>query len=91
VAIECSCQDGLHIFEDHFYPEIVDPESGEVLPDGAEGELVLTTLSKQAMPMIRYRTRDITRLIAAPCGCGRTLRRMERISRRSDDMFIIRA
>ena len=90
VAIECSCQDGLHIFEDHFYPEIVDPESGEPLPDGAEGELVLTTLSKQAMPMIRYRTRDITRLIAEPCGCGRTLRRMERISRRSDDMFIIR-
>ena len=90
VAIECSCQDGLHIFEDHFYPEIIDPESGEPLPDGAEGELVLTTLSKQAMPMIRYRTRDITRLIASPCGCGRTLRRMERISRRSDDMFIIR-
>jgi phenylacetate-CoA ligase len=90
VAIECSCQDGLHIFEDHFYPEIVNPESGEPLPDGAEGELVLTTLSKQAMPMIRYRTRDITRLIASPCGCGRTLRRMERISRRSDDMFIIR-
>jgi len=90
VAIECSCQDGLHIFEDHYYPEIVEPESGEPLPDGAEGELVLTTLSKQAMPMIRYRTRDITRLIAAPCGCGRTLRRMERISRRSDDMFIIR-
>ena len=90
VAIECSCQDGLHIFEDHFYPEIVDPESGEPLPDGAEGELVLTTLSKRAMPMIRYRTRDITRLIASPCGCGRTLRRMERISRRSDDMFIIR-
>jgi phenylacetate-CoA ligase len=90
VAIECSCQDGLHIFEDHFYPEIVDPESGEPLPDGAEGELVLTTLSKQAMPMIRYRTRDITRLMASPCGCGRTLRRMARISRRSDDMFIIR-
>jgi phenylacetate-CoA ligase len=90
VAIECSCQEGLHIFEDHFYPEIVDPESGEPLPDGAEGELVLTTLSKQAMPMIRYRTRDITRLIVSPCGCGRTLRRMARISRRSDDMFIIR-
>ena len=90
VAVECSCQDGLHIFEDHFYPEIVEPESGEPLPEGAEGELVLTTLSKQAMPMIRYRTRDITRLIAQPCGCGRTLRRMARISRRSDDMFIIR-
>jgi len=65
-------------------------KAGEPLPDGAEGELVLTTLSKQAMPMIRYRTRDITRLIASPCLARRTLRRMERISRRSDDMFIIR-
>lgn len=90
VAIECCCQDGLHIFEDAFYPEIIDPETGEVLPDGAEGELVLTTLCKNAMPMIRYRTRDITSLIAEPCGCGRTIRRMRRISRRSDDMFIIR-
>ncbi len=90
VAIECECQDGLHIFEDHFYPEVVDPETGEVLPDGEEGELVLTTLSKQAMPMIRYRTRDITRLMPPACPCGRTLRRMARISRRSDDMLIIR-
>jgi phenylacetate-CoA ligase len=90
VAIECAAQDGLHIFEDHFYPEIIDPATGKVLPDGAEGELVLTTLSKQAMPMIRYRTRDITSLIATPCSCGRTLRRMRKISRRSDDMFIIR-
>jgi phenylacetate-CoA ligase len=90
VAIECPCHQGLHIFEDHFYPEIVDPETGEPLPDGEEGELVLTTLSKYAMPMIRYRTRDITRLLPAQCGCGRTLRRMARISRRSDDMFIIR-
>jgi phenylacetate-CoA ligase len=90
VAIECDCQDGLHIFEDHFYPEIIDPETGRVLPEGCEGELVLTTLSKQAMPMIRYRTRDITALIAEPCPCGRTLRRMRRIGRRSDDMFIIR-
>jgi len=90
VAIECSCQEGLHIFEDHFYPEIVDPATGAVLPDGTEGELVLTTLSKQAMPMIRYRTRDITSLIPEPCGCGRTLRRIRRISRRSDDMFVIR-
>ena len=63
-AVECRCQDGLHIFEDHFYPEIVDPDTGAVLPDGEEGELVLTTLSKQAMPMIRYRTRDITALHA---------------------------
>jgi phenylacetate-CoA ligase len=90
VAIECSHQCGLHIFEDHFYPEIINPQSGEVLPDGSEGELVLTTLSKLAMPMIRYRTRDITALVAEPCVCGRTIRRIRRISRRSDDMFIIR-
>lgn len=90
VACECYLQDGLHFFEDHFYPEIIDPQTGDTLPDGAEGELVLTTLSKQAMPMIRYRTRDITAFITAPCACGRTHRRMRRISRRSDDMFIIR-
>jgi len=90
VAMECSSQNGPHIFEDHFYPEIIDPETGKVLPDGTEGELVLTTLSKQAMPMIRYRTRDITTLIKEPCSCGRIIRRMQRISRRSDDMFIIR-
>jgi phenylacetate-CoA ligase len=90
VGIECINRHGLHIFEDHFYPEIIDPESGKVLPDGSEGELVLTTLSKQAMPMIRYRTRDITAIDAEPCSCGRTLRRIRRIGRRSDDMFIIR-
>lgn len=90
VAVECECQDGLHIFEDHFYPEIIDPATGEALEDGREGELVLTTLSKQAMPMIRYRTRDITALIPEPCECGRSLRRMRRIGRRSDDMLIIR-
>ena len=90
VAIECSCQHGMHVFEDHFYPEIINPETGEVLPDGEFGELVLTTLSKYAMPMIRYRTRDLTRIIPEPCPCGRTLRRIERISSRSDDMFIIR-
>jgi phenylacetate-CoA ligase len=90
VAIECCAQDGLHLFEDHFYPEIVDPESGEPLPEGCEGELVVTTLSKRAMPMIRYRTRDITALISKPCPCGRTLRRIRRIGRRSDDMIIIR-
>ncbi|TXH79492.1 phenylacetate--CoA ligase, partial [Thauera aminoaromatica] len=89
VAAECSAQDGLHVFEDHFYPEVIDPETGAVLPDGQEGELVLTTLSKRAMPMIRYRTRDITRLVAEPCACGRTLRRMQRVGRRSDDMMII--
>ncbi|MGO9246454.1 MAG: phenylacetate--CoA ligase family protein [Verrucomicrobiia bacterium] len=90
VAIECACQNGLHIFEDHFLAEIVDTETLEPLPMGSEGELVLTTLSKQAMPMIRYRTRDITALMAEPCPCGRTIRRMRRIGRRSDDMFIIR-
>jgi phenylacetate-CoA ligase len=90
VAIECPLHAGLHIFEDYFYPEVVDPETGETLPDGAEGELVLTTLAKQAMPMIRYRTRDITALVPGRCECGRTLRRMRRIGRRSDDMFIIR-
>ena len=90
VAAECTQQSGLHIFEDHFYPEIIDPKTGEPLPDGAEGELVLTTLSKRAMPMIRYRTRDITSFITERCACGRTIRRMHRIGRRSDDMFIIR-
>ena len=90
VAIECPNHDGLHIFEDHFYPEIIDPETGKVLPDGEEGELVLTTLSKWAMPMIRYRTRDITSLLPGTCPCGRTLRRMRRIGRRSDDMLIVR-
>lgn len=90
VGIECEEQAGLHIFEDHFLMEIVDPQTGESLPDGEEGELVLTTLSKQAMPMIRYRTHDITAIIPEPCKCGRTIRRIRRISRRSDDMFIIR-
>lgn len=90
VGIECQCQNGLHIFEDLFYPEIVDPSTGEPVPDGMEGELTLTTLAKHAMPMIRYRTRDITALLREPCECGRTIRRIRRISRRSDDMFIIR-
>ncbi|MFC1782839.1 phenylacetate--CoA ligase family protein [Planctomycetota bacterium] len=90
VGAECIAQAGLHIFEDYFYAEIIDPETGEPLPDGTEGELVLTTLSKWAMPMIRYRTRDITRIITEPCVCGRTVRRIEKIGRRSDDMFIIR-
>ncbi len=90
VAMECLHQAGPHIFEDMFYPEIIDPETCELLPDGAEGELVLTTLCKRAMPMIRYRTRDITSLNSEPCACGRTLRRIRRIGRRSDDMLIIR-
>ncbi|MBE6385983.1 MAG: phenylacetate--CoA ligase [Lentisphaerae bacterium] len=90
VAIECPCHNGLHVYEDHFYPEIIDPDTGRVLPDGEYGELVLTTLSKYAMPMIRYRTRDLTRIIPGRCACGRTIRRIDRISSRSDDMFIIR-
>jgi phenylacetate-CoA ligase len=90
VGAECCCQSGLHIFEDHFYPEIIDPDTGAVLPDGQRGELVLTTLSKQAMPILRYRTRDVTAIEAEPCPCGRTIRRIRRISHRTDDMFIIR-
>ncbi len=90
VGCECRRHQGLHLFEDHFYPEIVDPATGAPLPDGNEGELVLTTLSKQAMPMVRYRTRDITRILPGRCECGRTLRRIGRIGRRSDDMLIIR-
>jgi len=90
VGNECICQNGLHIFEDHFYPEIIDPETLKPLPDGEEGELVFTTLSKKAMPMIRYRTRDITAFYNEPCPCGRTIRKIKKISRRSDDMFIIR-
>lgn len=88
VASECvETKDGLHLWEDHFYPEIVDPETGLVLADGARGELVLTSLTKEAMPVIRYRTRDLTRLLP---GTARTLRRMERIAGRSDDMIILR-
>jgi phenylacetate-CoA ligase len=88
VANECvESKDGLHIWEDHFYPEIIDPVSGEALPDGAQGELVFTTLSKEAMPVIRYRTRDLTRLLP---GTARTMRRMQRVTGRSDDMMIVR-
>lgn len=90
VAVECGEQSGLHIFEDYFYPEVIDPDTCEVLPDGEEGELVLTTLSKEAIPMIRYRTRDITSIMPERCRCGRTVRRIRRIGRRSDDMLIIR-
>jgi phenylacetate-CoA ligase len=88
VAQECvQTKDGLTIWEDHFFPEIVDPESGQPLPDGGKGELVFTSLTKEALPVIRYRTRDLTRLLP---GTARTMRRMERISGRSDDMLIIR-
>jgi phenylacetate-CoA ligase len=91
VASEChEAQSGLHIWEDHFYAEVIDPETLEVLHSGEAGELILTTLTKEALPMLRYRTRDITRLIEEPCPCGRTHRRMMRVTGRSDDMLIIR-
>jgi phenylacetate-CoA ligase len=89
VAGECLERVGLHINEDHFLAEIVDPQTGDVLPAGAKGELVLTTLTKEAFPLIRFRTGDLTTLIDRPCACGRTLRRMTRIPGRSDDMLII--
>ena len=90
VATECEHQCGLHIMEDHFLPEIIDPDSGEVLPEGSEGELVITTLTKKGIPVIRYRTRDITSLNYSRCECGRTMVRMNKVMGRSDDMLIIR-
>ncbi len=90
VASECLVQEGLHINEDHFFPEIIDPVSLEPLPAGSYGELVFTTLTKQGLPLIRYRTRDLTRLIYDKCSCGRTMVRMDKCLGRSDDMLIIR-
>ncbi len=90
VSSECECQCGMHIFEDVFYPEIIDPDTCKVLPPGSTGELVVTTLTKEAAPVLRYRTRDITSLNYEKCECGRTLVRMDRVTGRSDDMLIIR-
>jgi phenylacetate-CoA ligase len=91
VSMEClEGRHGMHIFEDHFLVETINPDTGEVLPPGSEGELVFTTITKEAFPLIRYRTRDISRLITEPCRCGRTLHRMDRVMGRSDDMLIIR-
>lgn len=90
VASECLMQEGLHINEDHFYPEIIDPVTLEVLPEGKTGELVFTTITKEGLPLIRYRTRDLTRLHYERCRCGRTMVRMEKCLGRSDDMLIIR-
>ncbi|MQL50967.1 AMP-binding protein [Desulfofundulus thermobenzoicus] len=90
VAMECAEKQGMHIWEDHFIPEIIDPGTGEVLPPGEQGELVITTITKEAFPLIRYRTRDITCLDPEPCPCGRTHYRIRRITGRSDDMLIIR-
>jgi len=91
VAMECTeGRQGMHVFEDHFLAEIINPATGEVLPPGEEGELVFTTLTKEAFPLVRYRTRDVTRLIHDPCRCGRSHVRMDRVMGRSDDMLIIR-
>jgi len=90
VAAECEFKNGLHLYEDHFIPEIIDPQTLQVLPPGAEGELVLTTLSKEAFPLVRFRTRDITSLDFSPCPCGRTLVRMKKVLGRSDDIIIIK-
>lgn len=90
VAAECEHQHGLHVFEDHFIVEIVDPATLQPVPDGQTGEVVFTTLTKEGIPVIRYRTRDISRIIPEECACGRTFRRMERVTGRSDDMLIVR-
>jgi phenylacetate-CoA ligase len=90
VAFECPFQNGLHIWEDHFLVEIIDPETLAPVPDGEEGELVLTTLVRDGMPILRYRTKDLTRMLPGPCECGRTHRRIERIKGRTDDMMIIK-
>lgn len=90
VSVECPYHDGLHIFEDHFLAQLVDPETGAAVPDGGTGELVLTTLTKEAQPMIRYRTRDRVTLTREPCRCGRTLARMSKVKGRTDDMMVVR-
>jgi phenylacetate-CoA ligase len=90
VACECERQDGLHGWEDHFLFEVIDPDTGVPVPEGQAGELVITTLAKEALPMIRYRTRDITRITTAPCECGRTHLRILRVTGRNDDMLIVR-
>ena len=90
VSFECECQDGSHINDDYFIPEVIDPETGEVLPDGEYGELVFTCVTKECLPLIRYRTRDICALTHEPCACGRTTARMTSLTGRTDDMLIIR-
>ena len=90
MAYECEYQNGLHISEDHFIPEIINPDTLEAMPLGEKGELVITTITKEGIPMIRYRTRDITTLNAEPCPCGRTHKRIGKVLGRSDDMLIIR-
>jgi phenylacetate-CoA ligase len=90
VAFECPCQEGMHIWEDSFLVEIINPQTLQPVADGEEGELVMTTLQREGMPILRYRTKDLTRIIPEPCSCGRTHRRIERIKGRTDDMMIIK-
>ena len=90
MGLECSEKNGLHISEDHFYPEIIDSQTHDVLPDGERGELVLTTLTREGTPLIRFRTKDVTKLTRGKCGCGRTLVKMDRVTGRTDDMMKIR-
>ncbi|HPM06431.1 MAG TPA: phenylacetate--CoA ligase, partial [Treponemataceae bacterium] len=90
VAFECEAQDGMHFNEDLWYPEIIDPETGEPLPDGEKGELVITTILKEGTPLIRYRTRDITYIMKEACSCGRTTRKIHRLFGRTDDLLILR-
>ncbi|WP_440764094.1 phenylacetate--CoA ligase PaaK [Natronorubrum sp. DTA7] len=90
VAVECEAQAGMHVWEDHFYPEVIDPRTGEVLPEGEEGELVLTSLTKEALPVLRYRTGDLTTLTRAQCDCGRSMARMDGVTGRADDLLIVR-
>ena len=90
VAFECEAQDGMHVNEDMWYPEIINPDTGEVLPDGEKGELVITTITKEGTPLIRYRTRDITYIMTEKCSCGRTTRKIHRLFGRTDDMLILR-
>ena len=90
VAFECKYQEGMHLWEDNYIVEIVDPDTLEPVPDGQMGEMVLTTLDRDMMPVLRYRTRDLTRIIPGECKCGRTHRRIDRIKGRTDDMFIIK-
>ena len=91
VSVECvEAQDGLHVWEDHFYPEVIDPDTGDPVEPGEEGELVLTSLTREGIPMLRYRTGDMTRLVEEPCACGRIHRRMDNVTGRSDDLIIVR-
>ena len=91
LGIDCEARDGIHVWEDHYYPEIVEPASGRPLPDGTEGELVVSALTREGLPLIRYRTHDLTRVVSrAPCACGRTMLRLDRLRGRTDDMVIVK-